>query len=244
MNSERLVVLALFLIVMSSCTRLKDVGQVPDFSPSAASTDYFTVPVKSYPRDLVENRLSFEASLWNISQNSFLQNRKASTAGDIVTVVIEIDDEAQWSNSSDRSRSGSEELQIDELFGLPTNIAKQLPTGADTNELINTESTSSSEGDGNISRREKLALRIAATVVGEMPNGILQITGTQEVRVNFELRELTVSGFVRPQDISRRNEVDYDRLASARISYGGRGQITDVQQPRFGQQIADIVLPF
>ena len=86
--------------------------------------------------------------------------------------------------------------------------------------------------------------RVAATVVDVLPSGILSIAGNQEVRVNFELRELLVTGYVRPADISRQNEITYDKIASARISYGGRGQITDVQQPRWGQQVSDIVLPF
>jgi flagellar L-ring protein FlgH len=73
---------------------------------------------------------------------------------------------------------------------------------------------------------------------------VLRIQGSQEVRVNFEIRELLVSGFVRPEDISRQNEITYDKIASARISYGGRGQISDVQQPRYGQQVIDRVLPF
>ena len=73
---------------------------------------------------------------------------------------------------------------------------------------------------------------------------MLQIEGAQEVRVNFELRELIVSGFVRPEDISRQNEITYDKIAQARVSYGGRGQITDMQQPRIGQQVVDAALPF
>ena len=77
-----------------------------------------------------------------------------------------------------------------------------------------------------------------------LPNGILSIVGSQEIRVNFELRDLQVSGFVRPEDISRQNEITYDKIASARVSYGGRGQISDVQQPRYGQQVLDILLPF
>ena len=109
---------------------------------------------------------------------------------------------------------------------------------------VSTTSKSGSSGDGSVSRNEKLTLRVAATVVEKLPNGVLRIEGSQEVRVNFEIRELLVSGYVRPADISRKNEITYDKIASARISYGGRGQITDVQQPRYGQQIADIILPF
>ena len=111
-------------------------------------------------------------------------------------------------------------------------------------KAVSSTSESQSAGDGSIRRNEKLTLRIAATVVEKMQNGVLRIQGTQEVRVNFELRELVVTGFVRPGDISRQNEITYDKIAAARISYGGRGQITDMQQPRYGQQIADIILPF
>ena len=108
------------------------------------------------------------------------------------------------------------------------------------------EITSSSryQGEGSVARQERLTLRIAATVVEDLPNGVLRIEGQQEVRVNFELRELILTGYVRPVDISRQNEITYDKIAGARISYGGRGQITDVQQPRYGQQITDILLPF
>lgn len=111
-------------------------------------------------------------------------------------------------------------------------------------ELASAKGASTFKGAGNISRRDKLTLRVAATVIDTLPNGVLHIQGSQEVRVNYEVRELTVSGFVRPTDISRDNEVAYDRIAGARISYGGHGQISDVQQPRYGQQLADIVLPY
>lgn len=109
---------------------------------------------------------------------------------------------------------------------------------------VETNSASTFSGEGAVRRNEKLTLRIAATVVEELPNGVLRIEGQQEVRVNFELRELIVTGYVRPADISRQNEIGYDRIAGARIAYGGRGQISTVQQPRYGEQVADIILPF
>ena len=131
-----------------------------------------------------------------------------------------------------------------QLLGLPQRLDEQLPSGATSANAVSTAQSSSSTGAGSVRRNEKLTLRIAATVVEVMRNGVLRIQGTQEVRVNFKLRELIVTGFVRPGDISRQNEITYDKIAAARISYGGRGQITDVQQPRIGQQIADIILPF
>ena len=119
-----------------------------------------------------------------------------------------------------------------------------LPGGASLANAADLNSTSSSSGNGSVRRNEKLELRVAATIVDVLQNGVLRIQGSQEVRVNFEIRELLVSGYVRPEDISRRNEITYDKIAAARISYGGRGQISDVQQPRIGQQVADILLPF
>ncbi|WP_424972425.1 flagellar basal body L-ring protein FlgH [Dinoroseobacter sp. S76] len=232
------------LSLVSACARIADVGKAPDFTTASGGSEYQAMVSAPLPTDRVLLRAPDSASLWSGARNSLLGDRRAGQNGDILTVVIEIDERAEISNSSERSRSGSESLGIDSFFGLPERINEDLPEGATLGSAVSTNSTSSSEGDGSVTRREKLTLRVAATVIGVMPNGVFQIQGTQEVRVNFELRELIVTGFVRPEDISRQNEITYDKIASARISYGGRGQITDVQQPRYGQQIADIILPF
>lgn len=164
--------------------------------------------------------------------------------GDIMTVVIEIDDSAEISNSSDRSRSASQQAGIPQLLGIPQRIDTRLPEGASAGQLVDLNSQSSASGDGTVRRNEKLTLRVAVTITDVLPNGVLQIVGQQEVRVNYELRELIVTGYVRPEDVTRQNEITYDKIASARISYGGRGQITDMQQPRYGQQVLESVLPF
>jgi len=164
--------------------------------------------------------------------------------GDILTVVIEIDDRAEISNSSDRSRSASQRAGLPQLIGIPQRLDPKLPDGATSANLVDLNSQSSASGNGTVRRNEKLTLRVAVTVTDVLPNGVLAIVGLQEVRVNFELRELIVSGFVRPEDISRQNEITYDKIAAARISYGGRGQISDMQQPRAGQQLLETILPF
>ncbi len=161
-----------------------------------------------------------------------------------MTVVIEVDEKAQINNETERSRSGSESMSVPQLAGLPQRINAHLPDGATTDPLVELGSSSSSTGDGSVKRSEKLTLRVAATIVDVLPNGVLAIEGSQELRVNYELRELLVSGFVRSEDISRQNEITFDKIASARVSYGGRGQISDVQQPRVGQQVLDAILPF
>jgi flagellar L-ring protein precursor FlgH len=244
MRSLTLLFLAI-LVMATGCSRLRDVGSPPEFTPAQASPEATAMRTYGITNELPVTQVrSSTPSLWTGERGSLLGDSRAVQRGDILTVVIEIDDSASISNSTDRSRSGSESLSIPNLFGIPQRVDEVLPDGATLSSAVDFNSTSSFGGDGSVQRNEQLELRIAATIVDVMPNGVLAIQGPQEVRVNFEMRDLIVSGFVRPADISRQNEITYDKLASARISYGGRGQITDMQQPRVGQQIADIVLPF
>lgn len=219
-------------------------GQLPELKPTNTNDEHFAMMTTPLPQSLEYSSPKDDASLWRSGRRSLLGNQRAQQIGDIITVVVEIDEKAEISNKSSRSRSGSEKLGIPSLIGIPQSLNKRLPEGASLDSAVSTDSSSASSGQGNISRNEKFSLRVAATVIDVFQNGVLKIQGTQEVRVNYELRELLVSGFVRPADISRKNEISYDRIASARISYGGRGQISEVQQPRYGQQIADIIFPF
>lgn len=234
----------LLLLGAAACGRGDHLGKAPSFSNPLATQEHSAMITASLPLAIEETNALDQASLWSRNRGSLLGDRRAMQGGDILTVVIEIDEEAEISNESDRSRSGSETLGVPQLGGLPQRLDEVLPEGASSSELVSINSSSSSSGDGSVKRNEKLTLRVAATVVDVLPNGVLSISGSQELRVNFELRELLVSGYVRPEDISRQNEITYDKIASARVSYGGRGQITDVQQPRVGQQVLDAVLPF
>lgn len=231
-------------VLVSGCSSLEEVGRLPDFTPVATSAETSAMLNPSLPQRIEKKSAIDGASLWTASRQSLLGDRRAIERGDIMTVVIEIDDSAEFSNTSSRGRTGTETAGIPSLLGIPQRINESLPDGASLDELISTSGTSSSSGNGSVSRNEKLELMVAATIVDVLPNGVLHIQGSQEVRVNFEIRELLVEGYVRPEDISRQNEITYDKIASARISYGGRGQIMQMQQPRYGQQIADIVLPF
>jgi flagellar L-ring protein precursor FlgH len=161
-----------------------------------------------------------------------------------LTVVIEINDSAEISNNTASGRSGTSTMAAPQFFGIPQLIDRNLPGGLAIGTGIETNSANNFSGSGSVRRTEKLTLRIASTVVERLPNGVMRIEGQQEVRVNHELRELLVTGFVRAEDISRQNEITYDKIAGARISYGGRGVISNVQQPRYGAQIADILAPF
>ncbi|VDC20328.1 flagellar basal body L-ring protein FlgH [Pseudogemmobacter humi] len=231
-------------LALAACGNLSQVGRAPEFSPLEGSYQHHAIYSTPMPEVADPSGPTDASSLWTASSHSLLGDRRAARRGDILTVVIEIDDSAEISNSSGRSRSGSQSMGIPQMLGIPQRLDEKLPDGASMATAVDSKSSSTFSGNGKVARSEELTLRIAATVVEELPNGVLRIEGQQEVRVNYELRELLITGYVRPNDISRQNEITYDKIAGARISYGGRGQLSEVQQPRYGQQISDILLPF
>ncbi len=180
------------------------------------------------------------ASLFRAGAGALFSDQRAARMGDILTIKINIADKAEVGNNSSRVRTGSESASIASLLGLE----KLLPKALNPANLASTDSKSQSGGGGNISRSETINMTMSAIVTNVFPNGNLGIRGRQEVRVNNELRELVVSGVVRPQDIGRDNSVRHSQIAEARISYGGRGQLSDAQQARWGQQIYDALFPF
>jgi flagellar L-ring protein precursor FlgH len=231
-------------VAVTACGRMDHLGKAPSFTSNTETPEHVAMLMPGLPLQTQPQRTVDQSSLWSADSQSLLGDRRAVTKGDIMTVVIEIDEKAEISNDTQRSRNGSESMGMSDLFGVPQRLDERLPEGASMADAVGVESTSKTTGKGSVKRNEKLTLRVAATIVDVLPNGVLAISGSQELRVNFELRELLVTGYVRPEDISRQNEITYDKIASARVSYGGRGQITDVQQPRYGQQILDTVLPF
>jgi flagellar L-ring protein FlgH len=184
------------------------------------------------------------ASLFRVGAGTFFHDQRAARAGDILTIRINIADKAVLDNSTTKSRTGAETAGLSSLLGLESQLVKVLPGHPDPSKLVDGSSNSTSSGAGNTARSEQIATTVAAIVTAVLPNGNLMVQGRQEVRVNFELRELIVSGIVRPEDIARDNSILHSQIAEARISYGGRGQLTDVQQARWGQQIYDAIFPF
>ena len=182
-------------------------------------------------------------SLWSSDPKSLFGDRRAKKAGDILTVLIDIDDQAQLSNTTSRERAGDENVKASTLFGLEE-VANRLLPGKGLGEGASVGSTSTASGQGRVQRNEAISLKIAARVIEVLPTGHLMITGRQQVRVNFELRDLQIVGLIRPEDVTRSNTITYDKMAEARISYGGRGHISDVQQARYGQQLLDMIAPF
>jgi len=183
-------------------------------------------------------------SLWSVSPKSLFGDRRAGKLGDLLTVEINIDEEAKWQNSTSTSSSSDRNMKISSFFGLPEWTKNVLPGGASLTPAVDTSSANTQAGQGNITRKEKLTLRLAARIVEVLPNGYLRLLGRQEVMVNNELRYLHVSGIIRTADISRLNAITYDKIADARIFYGGRGQISRAVDKKSGNKFLDKILPF
>ena len=181
-------------------------------------------------------------SLWRNGSRAFFKDQRAHQIGDILTVTVNFTDKANIANETQRSRTSKEDSGITDFIGSKT--IKNPATSVLPGRLLTTDSTSQSDGKGSVQRQENLQTSVAAVVTQLLPNGNLVVEGKQEIRVNFEIRELIVAGIVRPEDIQSDNTIDSSKIAQARIAYGGRGQITDVQQPRYGQQVLDVLLPF
>jgi flagellar L-ring protein precursor FlgH len=181
-------------------------------------------------------------SLWRTGSRAFFKDQRASQIGDLLTVTVNINDTANWANETQRTRNDSVDSSLTAFLGsalLGGAAATVLP-----GKLLGTTGDLSTDGKGSIQRQEALQTNVAAIVTQILPNGNLVVEGKQEIRVNYELRELIVAGIVRPEDIQSDNTIDSSKIAEARIAMGGRGQIMDIQQPRYGTQVSDILLPF
>ena len=238
---------ALIALGLSACNtadRLANIGKEPSLSgidnPTQAK-DYRPV---SMPMPATRPQIRQANSLWTVGSRAFFKDQRAAQVGDLITVIIQIADDANLRNTTQRTRSNTEDAGLTGLFGLEAELGKVLPDAVNPGNLLGLESGSSSTGAGTINRSEAINLRVAAVIVQKLPNGNMVLQGRQEVRVNYEVRELVVGGVIRQEDISATNTIEYDRLAEARIAYGGRGHITDVQQPRYGQQVFDVIMPF
>ena len=234
--------LALVLGLAAGCSaidRLKNIGEQPKLSAIENPTVQPGYKPVQMPMPTPQPAVYNPNSLWRNGSRAFFKDQRAQQIGDILTVTVNITDTAQFANETQLNRTGNINEDINNLFGKKIALGTQLP-----GTVLNADGTTTNDGKGSINRQETLQTRVAAVVTQVLPNGNLVVEGKQEIRVNFEMRELIVAGVVRPEDIQSDNTIDSTKIAQARIAYGGRGQLTDLQQPRYGQQVFDVLLPF
>jgi flagellar L-ring protein precursor FlgH len=240
----------LFLVGCTVAEQLAEVGRAPSLSPidNPASAEGYR-PV-SLPMPEPESVQSAGAnSLWRSGARGFFRDQRARRLGDALTVQVTMSDEATLSNETSRSRQTRDQLGIPDFFGLQNVQVDALPnakdgTPVDPSQLVKMDSRTGNDGRGSVARSETMRMDVAAIITQVLPNGNFVIQGRQEIRVNFELREVEVAGIVRPEDITPANTISHDKIAELRVAYDGRGQITAVQQPRYGAQVLDILMPY
>jgi flagellar L-ring protein precursor FlgH len=235
------------LLSLAACNafdRISNIGDEPKLSTIEDPTHkdgYVPVKMPMPPPSLSERQPN---SLWETGGRAFFRDQRAGRVGDILTVVVTINDQAQIQNETTRSRTNSDSANLSNFFGLESKLNTVLPSAVTPSNLVNMGSSTSNDGKGAIGRQEQIDLRVAATIIQVLPNGNLVLEGKQQVNVNYDMRELDIRGIIRPQDIAADNTITYDQIAEARIEYGGKGTIGDVQQPRYGDQLFDILMPF
>lgn len=246
MNLAKKLFVIISLFTLASCTtleRLKRVGKAPDFAKLEVPIDEEQL---SPEEKEAEQRAHVKKtnSLWQPGATSFFRDNRAWKVGDILRVKVKVSDKATLNNSTKQKRGGTNTSSATEFFGKKRAILATIGMDKGATNLVDMSGNRDTSGSGDISRKEIVETQVAAMVRQVMANGNLVIEGHQEIRVNSELREVKVAGIIRPRDIGSDNSIGSEQIAEARISYGGRGVVSDMQDPRVGSQIADILSPF
>jgi flagellar L-ring protein precursor FlgH len=247
MKNALLLATILAPVLLGGCgnlQRLSEIGRPPSMTQPTDPTQEASYRPMTMPMPAPQTAVPMANSLWRTGSRAFFKDQRAAQVGDILTVLVNIADAASLKNNTGANRKSSESLGLPNLLGLETTAIPRLLTGANLDSLVGLSSANGNTGTAEMKRDETVTLKLAGVITQVLPNGNLVVAARQEVRVNSELRELAVAGVIRPQDIASDNTVRHDRMAEARIAYGGRGQLTDVQAPRWGQQLLDIALPF
>ncbi len=246
-NILRISAIILLMSSLSACnlfSRLSQVGDGPKTTEIVNPTkrpDYRPV---SMPMPAPEAATVNPNSLWRSGARAFFKDNRANAVGDILTVSIAISDQATINNKTERTRDDGEDSNITNLFGFEAGLKKVVSSNVLNTSTVSLDTDHTTMGEGKIARDETITLTVAAVITQILPNGNLVINGRQETLVNYELRELNITGIIRREDISSSNTIDHTKIAEMRVTYGGRGNVSELQQPRWGMQILDIVSPF
>ncbi len=251
-GKPRVIILStMTLLMLSGCnvlTRVSEIGDQPSLSDIKNPTTRPNYQPVSLPMPTPQVAEDNPNSLWRAGARAFFKDHRAKEIGDIVTVKMSLSDSATFANTTERKRDDNETFTVNDLLGLESELQKVLPQAVGTlgagGQIVDFVTDHDTKGDGTISRSEALSLTFAAVVTQILPNGSMVIMGSQEVSVNSELRELVVTGVIRPSDIDSDNTISDDSIAEMRVAYGGRGALSNLQKPRWGMEMWDILFPF
>jgi flagellar L-ring protein precursor FlgH len=240
-----LLAAALLLPALSACDSVREAVDGPKMGPMGypAVLVGANQPVLESSREPLPQP-STPNSLWRTGARTFFNDQRAGRVGDILTVLVTVNDSAKTSNSTNAGLTTSNAVGVPNFFGLESTLGKILPGAYDPSKMITTNSAMNSQGAGGVNRAEQINLTIAAVVTQVLPNGNLVIQGSQEIKTNQDERQLTVAGIVRPEDISSSNTIASSQIAEARINYGGRGDIAAVQKTPAGTALLQRFWPF
>jgi flagellar L-ring protein precursor FlgH len=236
LNISVLLLAGTALTACSAVDRLENIGEAPKLQAVGNPAGRQIIAEIPSPSPITH----INNSLWQPGAQSFFHDPRAMHIGDVITVNVSVADTAKMQNTTSRSRTNSDNANLTNMFGLE----KVLPSSMDPTSLVKMGSDNSNVGAGSIQRQESINMTLAALVAQVLPNGNLVIDGHQQVRVNNELRDMRLSGIVRREDITQNNTVNLSQVAEARVIYGGQGTMSDVQQPRYGSQLFDIIMPW
>jgi flagellar L-ring protein precursor FlgH len=234
------------LIGLAGCRtldRVMDVNEAPPVSHivNPVSHPNYRPVTMPMPEAIAEEPQS--NSLWKPGAKTFFKDQRAKTIGDILTITINMNDTAKIENKTNTSRDSQQKIGMNNFLGVETDLGQYLSEAVDPTKLVGLNSKPTMAGAGKVERTEQIQFKLAATITQVLPNGNFVVSGRQEMRINYEVRELAIVGIVRPEDISSANIVPYEKIAEARMSYGGRGQIDDMQQAPWGHQLLNAISP-
>lgn len=245
---QKLLISGFAILSLSACAstldRLNNVGKDPAMAAIENPVQQQGYRAVSMPMPAVRSEVQQANSLWMSGRKSFFKDQRAGQVGDILTVLVDIQDNAKLENKTEKIKSASENLGVPNMLGFETKLGKVLPDAVNPAKLVGVGSSTNDIGRGKIDRKEDIQLKVAAIVTQILPNGNMVIHGKQQVRVSNERRDLEVAGIIRPEDITTQNSIGYEKIAEARIAYGGQGMMTDANRPRYGNEVMDILLPF
>ncbi len=246
---KKIFMISVSCILVSGCSatldKLDEVGKPPKLAEVTNPNEQANYQPITWPLpETAPPPKQYANSLWQPGARAFFRDQRAARVGDILRVNVKIEDKAEVDNATERKRDSTDSLKAPTVFGVQNKLFKAIPGVADPSNLLDVTGATNSKGNGSVKRKETIETQIAALITQVLPNGNFVIDGKQEMRINFEVREVSVKGVVRPEDIKSDNTVDSTQIAEARITYGGRGQLTDMQQPRWGHQVVETLSPF